>query len=121
MCLCAHTMVGWHMHACTQYVYVCTYVAYSAIKHFVIGTLQRRRKHSESGKATLSSEVGPRCGCKTKGLCTRSQITLQWHGRHFVTRKKTFFEGFIFIFPGGKIVLIELNLLNEGIKLQRMY
>ena len=28
-----------------------------------------------SGEAILSSEAGPRCGCKTKGLCMRSQIT----------------------------------------------
>ena len=29
----------------------------------------------ESGEATLSSKASPRCGCKTKGLCTRSEIT----------------------------------------------
>ena len=37
--------------------------------------IQRYRKHLESGEATLSSEASPRCGCKAKGLCTRSEIS----------------------------------------------
>ena len=41
-----------------------------------------------SGEATLSSAAGPRCGCRSQGLCIQSQIMyILWHGRHFVTRK----------------------------------
>ena len=39
--------------------------------------IQRYRKHLESGEATLSSKASPRCGCKAKGLCTRSEISYE--------------------------------------------
>ena len=55
-----------------SYVHVYVYTAYCTHKQIHV---QQCQKHLESREITLSSEAGPRCGCKTKGLCTQSEIT----------------------------------------------